>query len=133
VRVKDDKEMAYCRLQLVVCWGQIEFVRPAKLELEHMMPVLQQTEVSLINKSIPDKHWKVEDGRKKQSKIEVYIFGSLYLSFEILHSYRISSSRKLFPIEGLFSTRRTHFDISGFIKVSSTQREIIYLESTSGF
>ena len=55
VRMRDDKEMAYYRLPLVVCWGQIEFVHRAKSELEHMMLVLQQTEVSLINKGISGK------------------------------------------------------------------------------
>jgi hypothetical protein len=38
--VKDDKEMAYCRLLLEVGQDRIEFVHQAKYELEHMMLVL---------------------------------------------------------------------------------------------
>jgi len=63
-------------------------------------------------------------------KLKKYIFFSFCSSFELLGSHRISSPQKRSLIVHSFSTRRTHFDYSKTIEITTSGREETYRQDT---
>ena len=74
----------------------------------------------------PSRPWKANDGCDEWSKLEYIYFFSFCSNFEPLDGYRMSRSRKYFPIAHLFSTPRTHLDRSKTIEIWTTRREATY-------